>query len=130
MSRSLFSWFSAPTNRKTRRGRQKKAQLAKRSYKPQDEPIERRIVPTVLDIRQSAGQTRYLGGSLFISVAASNFNTSTGTGVISPFLRVQKDGVKRGYNTGASSPTIIDPTATADGARRKAFTLIELLVVI
>src|SRR5262249_25630085 len=114
MSRSLLTRLLAPITRQSRRASRGHGRKAKRSCRPQVETMERRIVPTVLDISQSAGQSGFLGDILFTGVSTTNFNTSTGTGVISPFLRVQKDGVERGYNTGASSPTIIDPTATVD----------------
>src|SRR5215831_2680623 len=114
MSRSLLTRLLAPLIRQSRRAGRGNGRKAKRSCRPQVERMERRIVPAVLDISQSAGQSGFLGDILFTGVSASNFNTTTGTGVISPFLRVQKDGVERGYNTGASSPTIVDPTATVD----------------
>jgi hypothetical protein len=114
MSRTLFSRLFAPKSRHARSAKSARNQLAMRRSRPQVERMECRINPTVLDLSGSAGLSGFVGDILFTGVSATNFNTSTGTGVISPFLRVQKDGVERGYNTGAASPTIVDPTATVD----------------
>src|SRR5262249_3017655 len=104
MSRTLFSRFFAPKSRRARSAKSARNQLAMRRSRPQVERMECRINPTVLDLSGSAGLSGFVGDILFTGVSASNFNTSTGTGVIQPFLRVQKAGVEQGYNTEAGKP--------------------------
>ena len=57
-------------------------------------------VDTMMDLTTSGAIQTYNGG-IFEQIEA--FATSTGTGVIQPFLRVQSnDGIERGYNTGGT----------------------------
>src|SRR5712691_9776685 len=112
-SSPLDCWLSRPQNRFVRR-RQRHAARAATTIKLKVERLEDRVTPTVLDLSTAAGLTGTLGGINFIGVDTTNFNSSTGSGVITPFVRLQKDGIEQGYNTTAANPTIVDPIATVD----------------
>jgi hypothetical protein len=60
-------------------------------------------VPTVVDLT-TLGSTGSINGALFEQIDLS----STGTGLIQSFLRVQANGTERGYNTDAPSPYEFD----------------------
>jgi hypothetical protein len=50
----------------------------------------------------TAGSSGFINGALYQQVP----DQSTGTGVIDPFLRVQRDGIEEGFNTDASNPPL------------------------
>src|SRR5262249_43982624 len=101
MFRSLFARLFSP--RKVRRSG-RPVRPARRH--PLLEQLEDRTVPPVLDLTASAGLTGILNNAIFTGVYSGNFNTSTGTGVIQPFLRVQDTPVEQGFNTEAAKPQI------------------------
>src|SRR5207244_12699186 len=57
---------------------------------------------TIVDLIN--GDSGTINGALFDLVSSQ----STGTGVITPFLRVQADRTEQGYNTSSSSPPFDD----------------------
>src|SRR5262249_49441379 len=79
--------------RKPRRDRQRKK--PRDHYRPFVERLEDRWVPAVnvLDLSGSPTAAGSVNGALFTVLNNNNFNTSTGTGVIQPFLRVQNNGI-------------------------------------
>src|SRR5262245_64169221 len=97
-----------------RKRRHSRQQTKARQRKPLLERLEDRTVPTVLDLTGSEMAFGSVNGALFTNLNDTNFNTSTGTGVIQPFLRVQNNGIEQGFNTTASNPQIVNPSATVD----------------
>jgi len=59
---------------------------------------------TIVDLIN--GDSGTINGAMFDWVSSQ----STGTGVITPFLRVQADGTEQGYNTSNPSPPFDDKT--------------------
>lgn len=64
----------------------------------------------------------YINEALFVQL---NLEHSTGTGVIQPFLRIQKNGIEEGYNTAFSPIEFPD----ANSSWTKALLLVDVPVV-
>lgn len=71
--------------------------MARSRIRPRMEPLERREVLSATVDLTSVGSSGVVNAALFRQMDAQ----PTGTGVISSFVRIQGNGVERGYNTDA-----------------------------
>src|SRR5262245_32951678 len=60
------------------------------------EHLERRIVPSVLDLSTTAGLSGTINGAIFTGATPSNTSAS---GVVNPIVRFDNDGIEQGLNT-------------------------------
>ena len=92
---SLLLALASKTGRKTRN----KTRFQHRAKRLRFDLLDDRITPAVVDLTTLGAVNPPVNGAYF-----SNAAYGAGTGLIDPFVRVQKNGTEQGYNSSALDP--------------------------